>query len=111
MEPRFEVNSDAVEELPDEVSEPLRRFLATRAESELAALVRAALNDVADAELPAELSDEARLIEDVGLDSLTITEFVFFFEDVFGLKITNADMVGLRTVGELKRFLSARLIG
>lgn len=111
MESPFEVNSEAIEELPDEMRQPLRRFLASRSEGDLDAVVRAALSDFADAEIPDDLSEDANFIEDLGLDSLAITEFVFFFEDIFGLKITNEDLASLRTLRELKRFLSARLIG
>ena len=111
MEPPFEVNSEAIEELPEELRQPLLSFLASRSEKDLNAVIRSALSDFADTEIPDDLSDDANFIEDLGLDSLTITEFVFFFEDIFGLKITNDDLARMRTLRELKQFLSARLVG
>ena len=110
MEPRIPVRSEAVEDLPESLQQPLLRFVESRSEEDLTALIHAALSDFSDEELPEEIPDDANFIEDLGLDSLAITEFVFFFEDVFNLKIGNEELATLGTIGELKRYLLGKLI-
>lgn len=63
----------------------------------------------AAARMPAELNDGLRLKEDLGLDSLALTEMAFKLDDLFGIAIETRDVAGLGTIGELKAFLQRRL--
>jgi 3-hydroxyacyl-[acyl-carrier-protein] dehydratase len=58
-----------------------------------------------------DASDDARLIEDIGVDSFGMIEVVMTAEEVFGITISNDEMKGIRTLGELKSFLRAKLTG
>jgi len=110
MEPRISVRSEAVEDLPESLQGPLLRFVESQSEKDLSTLIHAALSDFSGQALPSELPEDANFIQDLGLDSLAITEFVFFFEDVFNLKISNDDLASLGTVGALKGYLLEKLV-
>ncbi|HVW21972.1 MAG TPA: acyl carrier protein [Opitutaceae bacterium] len=58
---------------------------------------------------PASWKDEARIIEDLGFDSLAMIETVFFVEDLFQISISNAEIIEVHTVGELLRFIRSKL--
>lgn len=50
-----------------------------------------------------------RLIEDLGYDSVAVAELVFFLEDIFDLTISNEDIIGVRTIGELRGCVGRKL--
>lgn len=102
-------DEEALADLPESLRASLERFRATRSDESLHALVAAALSDFSPEARAAELRDDTNFIEDLGLDSLSITEFVFFFEDAFDIRIANEQLAELRTVGALKDFLKSRL--
>ena len=58
---------------------------------------------------PAVLADGMRLNQDLGLDSLALTEMAFMLSDLLGLSIETRDVAGVVTVGDLKAFLKGRL--
>ena len=98
--------------LPPSALENFRQFRATGDGAALAALIFAVLYDF----LPQKSkdgatswADEARLIEDLGFDSLAIAETVFFFEDLFRISISNEEILQVRTVGELRAFVQKKL--
>ncbi|MFG1175113.1 acyl carrier protein [Erwiniaceae bacterium CAU 1747] len=53
-----------------------------------------------------ELLPEARLYEDLGLDSLDAVDMVVAFEKAFAIHIgKNTELVSIKTLGELQAFI------
>ena len=55
---------------------------------------------------PQRVTDDARLEEDLGIDSLTLVEIVVVAEDRFGLVIPDDDWSRFQTVGDLVTHLA-----
>jgi len=49
--------------------------------------------------------DSARLIEDLGFDSLALAEVVFMIEDLYRVAISNEQLMTLATIGDLRTFV------
>jgi 3-hydroxyacyl-[acyl-carrier-protein] dehydratase len=67
-----------------------------------------------DPELRAKLTEGGeglRLVEDLGLDSLTMMEIVMLVEEVVGLTISNDELRGLLTVGDIRTFIDRKAAG
>jgi len=58
---------------------------------------------------PDDLPDTARLIADLGYDSLALAEIVFFVEDLYQISIANADLLALDTIGNLRSYVRAKV--
>jgi 3-hydroxyacyl-[acyl-carrier-protein] dehydratase len=58
-----------------------------------------------------EANDNTRLIEDIGLDSLTLLEIVLSIEEVLKLRIENEELREIRTLGQLNKFLHDKITG
>jgi acyl carrier protein len=55
------------------------------------------------------LDYEARIIEDVGLSSLDLLEMRCELEELWPLKVTDDELMDLRTVGDAIRLIQARV--
>ena len=55
--------------------------------------------------------EDLRVVEDLGLDSLTIMEVVMLVEEVVLVTISNNDLRELRTLGDIKTFVDCRARG
>lgn len=94
--------------------EAVRQLRRTGNVELLSAIVPGLIERYVEPELRARLrdpDDSLRLNEDLGLDSLTLIEFVMFAEDVLQVSIDNAELAQLRTLGDIRRFIECRLLG
>ncbi|MBM3864695.1 MAG: FabA-like domain protein [Verrucomicrobia bacterium] len=58
-----------------------------------------------------DADDDLRLVEDLGIDSLTMMEIVILVEDVLQMSINNEELRNLRTVGDVKTFIDCKARG
>ena len=58
-----------------------------------------------------DADDDLRVVEDLGVDSLTMMEIVILVEDVLQLSINNEELRNLRTVGDVKVFIDCKIRG
>lgn len=103
---------DRIRHLPANAREPFNRFQTTGDPVALDAVVFAILEDFVSrgADRPlALLPGTTRLIDDLGFDSLAITEVVFCIEDLFGIGISNQEIVLVRTLDDLRSFVRRKV--
>lgn len=102
-----------LDKFPQAVRDAHARFLATGDVNDLDAVVLAILRDHqpahARAATPSDLPDSARMMGDLGFDSLALAEIVFFIEDLYSVSITNGELANVTTVGELRGFIRLKV--
>jgi acyl carrier protein len=52
-----------------------------------------------------QVTPEAKVIEDLGADSLDIVELVMAFEEEFGVEVPDSDAEKLLTVGDVVKYI------
>jgi acyl carrier protein len=57
----------------------------------------------------ASLPGTTTLVAELGLDSLTMVEMAFLFEDLFATKVPHEDYVKVQTLDDLRTLLRARI--
>lgn len=90
---RFRITGDQ-SALPTVVYGIIERHLAPEKESSLAAA-----------------DDNTRLIEDLGIDSLTLLEIVLTIEEAIGISIENEELRSIHTLGAVKSFIEQKISG
>jgi 3-hydroxyacyl-[acyl-carrier-protein] dehydratase len=55
--------------------------------------------------------DKIHLLEDLGIDSLLMVEIVMLVEETLGIQIENEELRNLRTLGDIKGYLDAKIKG
>jgi acyl carrier protein len=109
--PQRAATKPALAKFPSAVLEAYERYRATGDAGAVHEVVMAAVVDYAPPGAPTNdtLGESSRLIEDLGYDSVSIAELVFFLEDVFEVTISNDDILSVRTLGELRACVVRRL--
>lgn len=102
-------HEDKIRHLPAAAQEAFRRFQAEGDVNALDPVIAAILEDFMprspSARPLAGLPGTTRLMDDLGFDSLAITEVVFFTEDLLGIRIANEEIMQVRTLDELRAFV------
>lgn len=110
--PDHDAADTLIRHFPADIREAYARFAQTRdaadADIVILAVVQDHLPTRAQRTGPAP-ADHAALIADLGFDSVAITEMVFFVEDLFHVRITNEEILRVRTVGDLRAFVREKL--
>lgn len=98
--------------LPPDARASFRRFQAEGDVAALDVVMSAILEDFIPRHPGTPIGEspaETRLIEDLGFDSLAITELVFFTEELFGITIANEELLQVRTIGQLREFVRRKV--
>lgn len=56
-------------------------------------------------------TDDLRILEDLGVDSLTMVEVVMLVEETLDITINNEELRDLRTLGDIKTFIDCKIKG
>lgn len=97
---------DSLKRCPPGTYEAARAFRQTGRVEHIHALLLGIIERYTERERRVRLAtpdDNIRLIEDLGLDSLTLMEIVVLAEEVLPISINNEDMCRLRTLGDVKQ--------
>ena len=88
--------------------EAASQFRKTKNTEHLPAIILGIIERFVEPDLRAKLrdpDDDLRLIEDLGIDSLTMMEIVILVEEVLQMSINNEELRHLRTIGDVKQFI------
>lgn len=103
---------DRIKHLPADARAAFHQFQADGNPGSLDPVIYAILEDFvpkAPAQPLREMAGTTSLIDELGFDSLAITEVVFFTEDLFGITITNEEIIQVRTLDDLKNFIHQKV--
>ena len=69
------------------------------------------IKDLASKEfsLDANALDATAPLDSLGIDSLSFIEFMFKIEEEFGVSVSDEDLKGIKTLGDLERHVAAAL--
>lgn len=97
-----------------ETYQSAKAFRQTRDPDCLPAIVLGIIERYVEPEVREKLrggDDDLRVIEDLGVDSLTMMEVVILVEEVVQTSINNDELRNLRTVGDIKSFIDCKVRG
>lgn len=97
---------------PDAAVQACARFEATGAPAAFDEAVCRVLQHHLEKPPATDLSQmpgSTRIRDDLGLDSLTVIEMVFLFEDLFAAKVPQEELMKIVTLDDLRALLKARL--
>ena len=56
-----------------------------------------------------EVVAEARILDDLGADSLDVVELVMALEETFDIVVPDEDVEGMQTIGDVETYLAGRV--
>ena len=99
---------------PPESVEAALEFNRTRAPELVPAIVLGIIERFVEPEVRPKVregGDDTRILEDLGVDSLLMVEIVMTIEEVLEITAENEELRTLRTLGDIKRYLDAKIRG
>jgi 3-hydroxyacyl-[acyl-carrier-protein] dehydratase len=98
---------------PPEAVEAAVNFRKTGDTSQLNIIILGLVERFMEPELRDKLhqpnADDLKILEDLGVDSLTMVELVMLVEETLGLVVDNNELRGIKTVGDIKRFVASKV--
>lgn len=76
-------------------------------EQEILEKIKAVVADKLDTD-PADITESASFVDDLGADSLDVVELIMGLEDEFGIEISDEEAENLRTVGDAVKFVASQ---
>jgi acyl carrier protein len=76
------------------------------------ASLRERLHRLVSSQLGVELDEvaaDARILDDLGADSLDVVELVMAIEEAFDIVVPDEDVEGMQTVGDVESYVAGRL--
>lgn len=105
---------EALRRCSDQTIEAAVAFRRSGDTNHLAVVVPGILDRFLEPEGKAKLAaggDGLRIVEDLGIDSLTLMEAVVLLEDVLQVSVKNEELRLLRTVGDIKEYVRCKVSG
>lgn len=76
--------------------------------------LQARLREIVSKQLGVELSEvvpEARILDDLGADSLDVVELVMALEETYDIIVPDEDAEGLQTVADIQAYIAKKTAG
>jgi 3-hydroxyacyl-[acyl-carrier-protein] dehydratase len=105
---------EALKRCPASTYEAACQFRKTANPDHLPAIVLGVIERYVEPARRAKLrkpTDDLRLVEDLGIDSLTMMEIVMLAEEVLRISINNEELCRLRTLGDVRQFIECKVRG
>jgi acyl carrier protein len=72
------------------------------------------LRELVSSQLGVELDEivtDARILDDLGADSLDVVELVMALEETFDIVVPDEDVEGMLTIGDVESYVAGRISG
>jgi len=105
---------DSLKRCPQATIDAALEYRATQNPDRVPVIVTGIIERFLEADLRPKLqegADSLRFVEDLGIDSLTMMEIVMLVESTLDVSIENEELQKLRTVGDVKNYINAKLTG
>ncbi len=103
---------EALKRCSPETIEAAIRFRKDGDKAAVPTVIMGIIERFMDPELRPKLAsggDAMSLTEDLGIDSLTMVEMVMMIEETLKMSVDNNELGGLKTVGDVKKFLETKI--
>lgn len=56
-----------------------------------------------------DITSDANILDDLGADSLDVVELMLTLEDEFDIEVPDEELEGMRTIGDVERYVQAQV--